>query len=45
MIIFVLIAMLSMLIFLAFSDAVQVAAQRTAEWERARRYSKKHLAR
>lgn len=44
MIAYLLIVLLAVLIFLCISDVVQVITQATAEWERARDLSKKHLA-
>ena len=42
---YVVIAMLSILIFLCFSDVVDVIAEATGQWERARNLSKKHATR
>ena len=43
---YLVIAMLSILIFLCFSDVVEVITEATGQWERARNLSKKqHAAR
>jgi hypothetical protein len=42
---YVLIALLSILIFLCFSDVVEVITEATGQWERARNVGKRHAAR
>ena len=42
---YVLIVLLAVLIFLCIPDVVEVITQATAEWQRAKDLSKKHLAR
>ena len=42
---YVVIILLAVLIFLCISDVVEAITDATAEWERARHFSKKHLVR